>query len=262
MKHIPQPVVKTFLHPNRPQNWGMARFLHTGFCTPESARKNRGGNVGAIFCAQLRRCVACSKYYVEPRTAFCAKPKFQEVSGSILLIRWGIAPKSVSGYWKRLDQFVRPRLKLRGWRRLSTKWSARDRHPVRKRLRTFVPTRVTRENPSGKREEERHYRPHIKQRREKADGKRKRPGYKARRCVVARPHSCLNRFRKLSVIFEKTEESYLALLALAAQAAEKGVSSTQKRPNALVVKHEINDLRTQGRSILAPPRVFPQPVRP
>ena len=64
--------------------------------------------------------------------------------------------------------------------------------------------------------EKRHYRPHIKQRREEADGKRKRPGYKARRWVVERTHSWLNRFRKLLVSFEKTEESYVALLALAA----------------------------------------------
>jgi len=64
--------------------------------------------------------------------------------------------------------------------------------------------------------EQRHYRPHIKQRREEAEAKRKRPGYKARRWVVERTHSWLNRFRKLLVSFEKTEEGYVALLALAA----------------------------------------------
>jgi transposase len=62
----------------------------------------------------------------------------------------------------------------------------------------------------------RHYRPHIKQRREEVEAKRKRPGYKARRWVVERTHSWLNRFRKLLVSFEKTEESNVALLALAA----------------------------------------------
>jgi len=41
------------------------------------------------------------------------------------------------------------------------------------------------------------------------------PGYKARRWVVERTDSSLNRFRKLSVSFEKTEEGYVALLALA-----------------------------------------------
>ena len=64
--------------------------------------------------------------------------------------------------------------------------------------------------------EKRHYRPHIKQRREEADAKRKRPAYKARRWVVERTHSWLNRFRKLLVSFEKTKEGYVALLALAA----------------------------------------------
>ncbi len=50
----------------------------------------------------------------------------------------------------------------------------------------------------------------------KAEAKRKRPGYKARRWVVERTHSWLNRFRKLLVSFEKTKEGYVALLALAA----------------------------------------------
>jgi len=62
----------------------------------------------------------------------------------------------------------------------------------------------------------RHYRPHIRQRKEEADAKRKHPGYKARRWVVERCHSWLNRFRKLLVSFEKTEASYVALLSLAA----------------------------------------------
>jgi len=64
--------------------------------------------------------------------------------------------------------------------------------------------------------EKRQYRPHIRQRREEADAKRKNPSYKARRWVVERTHSWLNRFRKLLVSFEKTSESYVALLALAA----------------------------------------------
>ena len=61
-----------------------------------------------------------------------------------------------------------------------------------------------------------YYRPHIKQRREEADPKRKQPGYKARRWVVERTHSWLNCFPKLLVGFEKTKEGYVALLALAA----------------------------------------------
>jgi transposase len=62
----------------------------------------------------------------------------------------------------------------------------------------------------------RSYRPHIKQRKEEADAKRNRPGWQARRWVVERTHSWLNRYRKLPVSFEKTEASYVALLALAA----------------------------------------------
>jgi transposase len=60
------------------------------------------------------------------------------------------------------------------------------------------------------------YRPHIKQRKEESDAKRCKPGYKARRWVVERTHSWMNRFRKLLVSFEKTKESYMALLHLAA----------------------------------------------
>jgi transposase len=60
------------------------------------------------------------------------------------------------------------------------------------------------------------YQPHIKQRKEEAEAKRTQPGWKARRWVVERSHSWLNRFRKLLVSFEKTEASYVALLSLAA----------------------------------------------
>jgi transposase len=63
---------------------------------------------------------------------------------------------------------------------------------------------------------ERDYKPHIKQRHEEATMKRTEPGYRARRWVVERTHSWINRFRKLLVSFEKTEASYVALLSLAA----------------------------------------------
>ena len=62
----------------------------------------------------------------------------------------------------------------------------------------------------------RNYRPHIKQRKEESEARKRKPGYKARRWVVERTHSWLNRFRKLLVSFEKTEASYMALLSLAA----------------------------------------------
>ncbi|MGH9344772.1 MAG: transposase [Terriglobia bacterium] len=64
--------------------------------------------------------------------------------------------------------------------------------------------------------ERRNYQPHIKQRREEAQAKRTQPGYKARRWGVELTHSWLNRYRKLLVSFEKTEEGYFALLSLAA----------------------------------------------
>lgn len=60
------------------------------------------------------------------------------------------------------------------------------------------------------------YQPQIKQRREEAEAKKTCPDYRARRWVVERTHSWLNRFRKLLVSFEKTEEGYVALLTLAA----------------------------------------------
>ena len=56
----------------------------------------------------------------------------------------------------------------------------------------------------------------MKTRRQESDEKRNRPGHQARRWVVERTHSWLNRFRKLLVSFEKTEASYRALLSLAA----------------------------------------------
>ena len=46
--------------------------------------------------------------------------------------------------------------------------------------------------------------------------KRKRiPGYKARRWVVERTHSWMNRFRRLLIRWEKKEENYLAMLHFA-----------------------------------------------
>ena len=70
--------------------------------------------------------------------------------------------------------------------------------------------------PARKAVTERKYRPHIQQRKEESQASKHKPGYKARRWVVERSHSWLNRFRKLLVSFEKTEASYLGLLSLAA----------------------------------------------
>jgi putative transposase len=60
------------------------------------------------------------------------------------------------------------------------------------------------------------YQLNVETRRQELDEKRNDPGKKARRWVVERTHSWLNRFRKLLVSFEKTEASYRALLSLAA----------------------------------------------
>jgi putative transposase len=62
---------------------------------------------------------------------------------------------------------------------------------------------------------ERGYQPCIKQRREEAEEKKRDPNKKARRWVVERTHSWLNRFRKILVRFEKTDLAYLGLLQLA-----------------------------------------------
>jgi putative transposase len=59
------------------------------------------------------------------------------------------------------------------------------------------------------------YIPHIRQRREEMASKKMNPRYRARRWVVERTHSWLNRFRKLLVRFEKTTAGYEGLLELA-----------------------------------------------
>ena len=59
------------------------------------------------------------------------------------------------------------------------------------------------------------YIPHVKERGEEIKSKKEIPGYRARRWVVERTHSWLNRFRKLLVRFEKTIVGYEGLLELA-----------------------------------------------
>jgi putative transposase len=60
------------------------------------------------------------------------------------------------------------------------------------------------------------YHARVKSRAEERLIKYRYPDSKARRWVVERTHSWLNRFRKLLVSFEKTENSYTALLQLGA----------------------------------------------
>ena len=56
---------------------------------------------------------------------------------------------------------------------------------------------------------------HVRQRGEEIAEKKKNPRYRARRWVVERAHSWLNRFRKLLVRYEKKASSYEGLLELA-----------------------------------------------
>lgn len=59
------------------------------------------------------------------------------------------------------------------------------------------------------------YTAHIRTRGEEASQKQRVPGYRARRWVVERTHSWLNRFRRLLIRWEKKAENYLAMLHLA-----------------------------------------------
>ena len=63
--------------------------------------------------------------------------------------------------------------------------------------------------------EARNYIPHVRQRGEEVQAKKRNPRYKARRWVVERTLSWLNRYRKLLVRFEKKTSSHEALLELA-----------------------------------------------
>jgi transposase len=69
--------------------------------------------------------------------------------------------------------------------------------------------------PAEKSIRRRNYIPHIRQRGEEMMSKKRNPRYRARRWVVERTHSWLNRFRKLLVRFEKTAVGYEGLLELA-----------------------------------------------
>ena len=58
----------------------------------------------------------------------------------------------------------------------------------------------------------RRYTPHIRSRGEEL--KQRRRGRRARRCVVERVHSWLNRYRRILVRWEKKAANYIALLHL------------------------------------------------
>jgi IS5 family transposase len=60
------------------------------------------------------------------------------------------------------------------------------------------------------------YEPHVRSRGEEKQAKRDNPQFKARRWVVESCHSWFNRFRKLTIRYEKMDATHLALLHLAA----------------------------------------------
>jgi putative transposase len=60
----------------------------------------------------------------------------------------------------------------------------------------------------------RHYQPHVKSRGQEVEQKKKNPRAKARRWVVDRTHSWINRFRRLLIRWEKKSENDLAMLQL------------------------------------------------
>jgi putative transposase len=59
------------------------------------------------------------------------------------------------------------------------------------------------------------YTAHIRSRDEEKTEKARIPGYRARRWVVERTHSWLNRFRRILIRWEKKVENYLAMLHFA-----------------------------------------------
>jgi len=61
----------------------------------------------------------------------------------------------------------------------------------------------------------RHYIPHVRQRGEEILAKKRNPRHRAKRWVVERTHSWINRYRKLLVRYEKRADSYEGLLEIA-----------------------------------------------
>lgn len=59
------------------------------------------------------------------------------------------------------------------------------------------------------------YTAHIRRRGEEAQERATIPGYRARRWVVERPHSWMNRFRRLLIRWEKKADNYLAFVHFA-----------------------------------------------
>jgi putative transposase len=60
-----------------------------------------------------------------------------------------------------------------------------------------------------------HFTPHIRARGEEARDLKQKPGYKARRWVVERTHSWLNRFRRILIRWEKDDLYHQGMLRFA-----------------------------------------------
>jgi len=58
------------------------------------------------------------------------------------------------------------------------------------------------------------YTPHIRSRGEEKKNLKEIPGYRARRWVVERTHSWMNRFRHILIRWEKKQANYLSMLYL------------------------------------------------
>lgn len=56
------------------------------------------------------------------------------------------------------------------------------------------------------------YTAHLRTRGEEVAARREMPGYRARRWIVERTHSWMNRFRRLLIRWEKKVENYVGLL--------------------------------------------------
>lgn len=111
--------------------------------------------------------------------------------------------------------------------------SGANTHDVKLLKATFDSVPIKRPQPTGRRHQHvcldkgydsqdvrqfltrRHYRPHVKSRGQEASQRKKNPRFKARRWVVERTHSWINRFRRLLTRWEKKSDNYLAMLHLA-----------------------------------------------
>lgn len=79
------------------------------------------------------------------------------------------------------------------------------------------------------------YTAHIQTRGEEITAKREIPGYRARRWVVERTHSWMNRFRRLLIRWEKHVANYTALLHFAcAYIAFRAAGVIPRRPAKVV----------------------------